>query len=148
MGWSGWRNLQNLEAAGWKGLPPTTGLYWVSAVDGSKARSLVRAVRTDADGTLYIGRSLSSIRSRVRSFWACASDKEVEGHIAGWRYARSPLRTPFPRQSLAVSYLEVPRSQTKQQEAENLLWYWKRFGELPPLNFSMSWKPLGGGDDE
>jgi len=139
MRWSGWLNLGELQASKWKGLPTSPGLYWLAAVDGSQSRPLVRVVRTDGEGTIYIGRSMSSIRGRIKTFWKCATDAMEEGHIAGWRYARSSLRRRFPLQCLAVSYLKLPESKVMREEAENLHWYWNRFGELPPLNFSLPW---------
>jgi len=108
----------------------------------SAGRELSRAVGVDSDGILDIGES-ASLRQRLKDFVRCASKRGQEGHMAGWRYAYFHLEQHFPLSCLLVRWIETKtKEEAQRMEGRVLLKYLQRHAELPPLNYSFSWKGL------
>lgn len=131
--WSDWQLLENCFSA----LPIGPGAYMIAA-----KKSINRAVGKDIEGILDIGES-KTLRSRVRSFIACANGAQQRGHMAGWRYKKYEFEAHFPLSSLFISWHPA---KTKEEayalEGYMLKKYIEQHKELPPLNYKFNWPVL------
>jgi len=132
--WTGWSHWVGLETLDLKTIPKTAGAY-VIATD----KPINRAVGTDPLGFLDVGES-SELNGRLRSFKRCAFQRDVTGHMAGWRYAFFNFKMHFSHTSLRVRWFST-ESKEKAYAAERrvLVEYLKAHCELPPLNYKFNW---------
>ena len=96
--------------------------------------------KTDAMGTLYIGRAQKFCDEVIELKKAMAPDDSSLIHEGGVRYMDSEtLQEKYPYEHLYVELHGTDKS--VEMESEKLKSYVKEFGELPPLNM-MSWKSI------
>lgn len=135
--WAGWTDWQLLAGLDWKYVPPGPGTYMI-ATD----RPLSRAVGTDQEGLLTIGKS-KGLRGRLQTFNRCASTPGKGGHMAGWRFAFYEMSVHFPLDTLYVCWRSAANEDVAAREEGRLLHeYVKQHMESPPLNYSASWRHL------
>lgn len=107
------------------------GVYEISCQS-----SIHRAFGEDTNGILYIGKS-KRLGDRIAHFWACAEGKIRSGHPAGVKYFALKYHK-FPAYSLKGLVIrwsnEVDEPSAILAEAKLLEKYWRKFGEVPPLN--------------
>ncbi|MBX9634986.1 MAG: hypothetical protein K2X44_08400 [Magnetospirillum sp.] len=121
----------------WKDVPVGPLTYMI-ATD----RALNRAVGTDEEGILDIGKSKAG-RERVKKFQRCASGIYSGGHMAGWRFAFYDMSRHFPLDTLYVCWRPANSEDIAAREEGRLLHaYVKQHMESPPLNYSASWRHL------
>jgi hypothetical protein len=126
------------------------GIYRIRAVKPSgKAIPIPRIGRTDNQGIIYIGRSghkkkktYRTLSQRIREFWH-------ENHSGGWTAALSYSYClnkvkEFKGYKYEVQIMILPDHLIDEYEAKELGIYFKKYGELPPYNYSFpnELKPL------
>ena len=118
------------------GAPNTPGVYQIRCSN----RPIQRLLREDEEGILDTGES-STLRTRLRTFLACASGRRNSGHAAGWRFdALSLGRRGFKIADLQIRWKTVDtKKEAYHLEGELLRDYSWKFGELPPLNYKFNW---------
>lgn len=132
--WTGWSDWVALETLDLKSVPDTPGAY-VIATD----KPINRAIGTDENGFLDVGES-NGLKKRLSSFKRCAFQRDVTGHMAGWRYAFFNFKKHFSHTSLRVRWFST-KSKEKAYAVERKLMveYLKAHCELPPLNYKFNW---------
>ena len=130
--------LERLEAD-WDKVSASAGVYVVR-----RRRSVPRLGSVDRRGILYIGKA-GNLRERLWQFW-------YADHGAGWYLWRQPslarvilstgIRTHTDVERhlgklLAVVAAPIARPDLERAERAVLWAYIARFGEAPPLNFSL-----------
>ncbi|KGU87193.1 hypothetical protein [Pseudomonas mediterranea] len=135
--WKGWEPEWLKLTDHFKNAPAAPGAYLICA-----DRPINRAVGVDENGILTIGESVN-LRRRLSAFVRCAKDRDVAGHMAGWRFSSSSFETIFPLETLWVSwYPTVDKSAAYAKEGEMLALYLAQHFELPPLNYKFNWPKL------
>lgn len=136
--WDGWEPEWLKLTEHHKSAPAVPGAYIICA-----DRPIARAVGTDENGILTVGES-ANLRRRLSDFVRCAGREGATGHMAGWRFARSPFGTVFPLESLWVSwYPTIDKTAAYAKEGELLALYLAEHFELPPLNYKSNWHKSG-----
>jgi len=110
------------------------GVYWLRCVEEKGQDKFVRisrAIDNDDGGILYIGKA-ERLQTRLKNLRRCIDHKSKK-HICGRRYnSNSNLKKKFPLNRLCVS---VKRANNPEElEKKNLDKYFKKYGDLPPLN--------------
>ena len=115
------------------GLRNLPGVYEIIALDkDGQPKSLNRIGGDDKRGVLYLGRS-QHLRGRLNALWRMLYQQRLEGHIAGITYRESSrIRAVAPRRQLAFRFEHCDN--IRAAEDELLRRYFRKFGEVPPLN--------------
>jgi len=139
--WSKWFDIDNLASIDRK-----PGVYKIRLKSLGNHRPVLisRLLGKDKDGLLSIGHSVN-LRDRIQNFRRVA--KDMTGfckHSAGDRLflaricAHSSSNTYFNDKNIQVSFASLnSKTEAKEQEERLLKCYFKKYGELPPLNNSM-----------
>lgn len=109
------------------------GAYKLFYKDNGKVRSIERFLGTDTDGILYIG-SASSYLDRIIDLKKTLDPNYISApHICGRRYNKNDnIKKEFPYPNLFIRL--IGHDKPKDKERELLDQYFKKFGEVPPLN--------------
>ncbi|ADN02638.1 hypothetical protein [Spirochaeta thermophila] len=138
LAWHTWRPVDEIPS---HRLPDTPSVYCLRLVDGAgRPVPIPRFLATDEEGILHIGRA-RSIRRRLLRFHEAMRRRRArhaEGKLAFFlmrnveAFAR---RIEEGEWALQYSYagLSTP-SEAKREEERLLKCYFRRFGEVPPLN--------------
>ena len=115
------------------------GIYKLFCLNEKGPVPVPRIAGVDNDGILYIGKSENgALRSRLGSLKKSldTSYTDRSTHSAGSRYHfQSDIRKNYPLEGLFVSILSTDsQSEAGKLEKEELKFYQKQFGELPPFN--------------
>jgi len=114
-------------------LPNEPGVYRLIALNTrGRPKPLARVGGKDSQGVLYIGRS-QNLRSRLRSLRRMLFDGAPLGHIAGLTYRASPAIRRFAPPSRIAFHFKAS-DDYKEQERKRLRTYFRKYGEVPPLN--------------
>jgi hypothetical protein len=130
--------IANLEA-NWENTPTTSGVYIIM-----RGTPIQRVGGTDQNGIIYAGKALN-MRRRLNQFWNAdhiASDLlrmqlPIACAVLGCKV--STENRLYAVLSRLFARIATPLKKHELDEAERLVLtaYLRRFGELPPLNFSM-----------
>lgn len=114
-------------------LNDTPGVYRIIVLSkNGKPKPVSRAGGRDQDGVLYIGRSLY-LRRRLNTLRRMLFEGVPRGAIAGLTYKASPpIQSVAPPSQLAFRFEHFADCNAKEREL--LRRYFKKFGEVPPLN--------------
>ena len=92
-----------------------------------------RLIGIDEKGVLYIGKS-SNLSLRIRQLKNDLAG-ESKNHTIGRKFDESKkLRDFIPVNCIIVEYKEYPISELSKQENKLIDSYFKKYGEVPPLN--------------
>ncbi len=139
--WSKWLNVDHFNSIGKK-----PGVYKIRlAHSGNHHSALIsRLLGKDKCGLLSIGHSVN-VSNRIQNFYRVAG--KMPGffkHSAGDRLflaqicARATSNTYFSNKIIQFSSILVQsKEEAKELEERLLKCYFKKYGELPPLNSSM-----------
>ena len=130
----------------WENIPLKSGIYILRCT-----RSISRIAGKDQSGILYVGKS-TKIRQRLTQLWNCNhpatgflwKHPEIASFISG-QQIRSKKEVENFVASLSLKYALIgTRDQLASAERAVLHSYLFRYGELPPLNFSLPerWKQV------
>jgi len=139
-GWTEWCLVSNLK---FTDLTRGAGVCVISA-----GAPLCRAAGSDPMGILDIGESVG-LRTQIRAFVRCATQRGKEGHMAGWRYRFFRFDRPFAFSDLRIRWTECSsKAHAREIEGRTMLTCLTRHSELPPLNYAFNWSPFktDGGD--
>jgi hypothetical protein len=111
----------------------TPGVYKILVVsDDGQRKPLPRIGGIDPNGVLYIGRS-DHLRGRLNTLRSMLFAGATRGAIAGLTYKASPrIRSIAPRSQLVFRFEHCSDCRTRERVL--LRRYFRRFGEVPPLN--------------
>jgi hypothetical protein len=134
--------IESTPGARWLDIcrPDSPGVYRLIAlkanVPGIIPASLDRVCGVDPTGTLYIGHSRSSLRSRLASIVkANATDDRLNVGSGGHRTMAAKLGRRFPPRWRAISWQQLDSANAAvNREGALLRAYKTRYGELPPMN--------------
>jgi len=139
--WSKWHNIDNFAS-----IDKKPGVYKIRLAYSGKRHpvSISRLLGKDKDGLLSIGNSIN-LRKRIGEFCRVAKDMtSFLKHSAGDRLfliricAHSSSNTFFNDKIIQFSFLMLQNKVEAEEVEEKLLkYYFKKYGELPPLNSSM-----------
>jgi len=130
LGWSQWADIDTPAGV------DSPGVYLVRVAHGGKAMPVQRFLNFDPLGVINIG-CTTSIEQRRRQF--VAGRDTCNGHSCAnllW-YMRSYCRTSSLERGLRLQFVfAAAATKTAAEETENRLIksYYKRHGEVPPLN--------------
>jgi hypothetical protein len=138
--WRGWDHLGRID--GLKFLYRWPGVYVIRLIDAPSGRPIPigRFLGIDESGILLIGVS-NDLGGRLYNFYySYLEDRRT--HSEGRRLHLVRMLTKFeeiyPEASMQFSVKRIPdKEQAKHEEERLLKSYFKRFGELPPLNTMM-----------
>jgi hypothetical protein len=127
-----WRNIK--EDADYKG----AGVYWIRLTDLKGSPFCIsRFLDKDEDGILQIGSSKDIVK-RIKLFRGAAKGKKYP-HSAGRRLSLIKESNPFKKKykefKILYTFKKLNNERTAKKEEKKLLkHYFKKFGEVPPLN--------------
>lgn len=131
-------SIGSIEDA-WDNAPFSPGIYLISL-----EKSIRRMKGVDKTGILYVGKS-SNLRSRLRAFWNCWHPAsgflwdhlKLANIILGKTFQnKDDLGVFLGKLRVKVASLIFQKELEKAERAV-LYSYMFRYGELPPLNFSL-----------
>ena len=138
--WSSWKEISRIDEVAVRFRCP--GVYKIRLADQQeKAMPIPRFLGADKEGLLAIGES-KNLSRRIRQFYRAYSGQSFRHSVAErlflllfkWINSGSTVKTS----RLEFSCMKL-RDKAEAQTAEEMLLktYFKKFGELPPLNSSL-----------
>jgi len=123
------------------------GIYFlVATLSDGHSKPIGRALGTDAEGVLYVGRSGAKqgrrLFDRLKEFWVTANGlRRKDSHSAGTRYKNCLLwEMKYPLERIKVVWRTMPHATPKKliaAESREIRKYFNKYGEVPPLNASL-----------
>lgn len=131
-------SIGSIEDA-WDNASFSPGIYLISL-----GKSIRRIKRVDNTGILYVGKS-SNLCNRLRKFWNCYhpasgflwDNLKVANIVLGKTFRNKDDLGVFLGKLHVKVANPISRKELEKAERAVLYSYMLRFGELPPLNFSL-----------
>jgi len=109
------------------------GVYKVIATRKGDPISITRLLESDTEGVLYIGKAISFLDRVINLKKSTDPEYESSSHEFGVRYKQHKrLKEIFPYNQLFIN-LTLSENPLELEKSE-LIKYYEKFGELPPLN--------------
>lgn len=142
--WRSWDHIGYIDES--KILYSFGGVYAIRLIDAASERPIPigRFLRIDESGTLLIGVS-GDLGGRLYKFYHSYLE-DTRTHSEGRRLHLVSMMSKFeeeiyPESSMQFRVKRIPDKEQAEYEEERLLKsYFKRFGELPPLNATIGKK--------
>lgn len=142
--WRGWDHLGYIDDL--KFMYPWPGVYAIRLIDAASGKPIPigRFLGIDRNGILLIGVS-NDLGKRLHDFYHSYLE-DARTHSEGRRLHLVSMMSKFeeeiyPESSMQFHVKRIPDEEQAKHEEERLLKsYFKRFGELPPLNATVGKK--------
>ena len=134
--WSGWLDLTKEAIGNIDACKP--GVYQLRCLTQRGTPLQISRVRgIDGGGLIYIGRSLRSVRGRMRSLCRQLHGLSNSGHVMARHYLRHNYEKIFPLSRLQFRFILMDADQAKEAEGRLIIEYFHKHFDTPPLNFQL-----------
>lgn len=109
------------------------GIYKLFYKNNGQIRPIKRLLGTDKEGILYIGKASYFLNRVIELKKTIDPQMKTDSHICGRRYNKNDnIKKAFPFNNLHIQLTDDNRPEKKEKELLDN--YFKKFGEVPPLN--------------